>query len=393
MEVKTKLSFEDTSVAFEAQSTAKLRQTYTLFALINRPWMVKVGTGAVKLAFQLGLPIKGVVKKTIYAHFCGGENIEESQPTVKQLADFHIGTILDFSVEGQEDEASYDAAMEETIRTIEAADGNPAVPFSVFKVTGLGPTQLLVKVQAKGLLSEEEKAAWERVQNRVERICQRGFDLGVPIFIDAEETWLQQPIDMLANRMMSKFNKERAIIYNTYQLYAKASLENFKKDFDCAQQSGYYLGAKLVRGAYMEKERERAQEHGYDDPIQPNKAATDADYNRALEFAMTNLKGMYICAGSHNEKSNLYLTELMDKADIDAQDPRIFFAQLYGMSDHISYPLAKAGFNVAKYVPYGPVKKVMPYLFRRAEENTSVAGQSGREFTLVKKEMARRRRK
>ncbi|MEL6536886.1 MAG: proline dehydrogenase family protein [Bacteroidota bacterium] len=393
MEVKTKLSFEDTSVAFEAQSNAELRQTYFLFALINRPWMVRIGTSAVKLAFQLGLPIKGIVKKTLYAHFCGGEDIQESQPTVKQLADFHIGTILDYSVEGQEDEANYDAAMEETIRTIEAAQDNPDVPFSVFKVTGLGPTQLLVKVQAKGPLNDAEKAAWERVQNRVERICQRGFELGVPIFIDAEETWLQQPIDMLANRMMSKFNKERALIYNTYQLYAKASLENLKKDFDCAQQSGYYLGAKLVRGAYMEKERERAQEQGYDDPIQPDKRATDADYNRALEFSIQHLNNMYICAGSHNEKSNLYLTELMDKANIEPQDPRVFFAQLYGMSDHISFPLAKAGFNVAKYVPYGPVKKVMPYLFRRAEENTSVAGQSGREFTLVKKEMARRRGK
>lgn len=392
MQEQTTLSFEDTSVAFAAKDKRELQRTFLLFAAINRPWMVKMGTGLVKFAFNVGLPIKGIVKKTIYGHFCGGETIDESQSTANRLAEYHIGTILDYSVEGQDEEAGYDEARDETLRTIEAAKRHDHIPFSVFKVTGLGPTSLLAKVHAKEPLSESEAAGWQRVEDRVLAICQRGFDLGVPIFIDAEETWLQGPIDDLANAMMAKFNSARAIIYNTYQLYAKASLSNLKQDFAKAEAGGYFLGAKLVRGAYMEKERDRAREKGYEDPIQPNKEATDKDYNAGLDFCIDNIHRMYICAGSHNEQSNMYLTKLMTKAGMATHDRRVFFAQLYGMSDHISYPLAKSGYNVAKYVPYGPVKKVMPYLFRRAEENTSVAGQSSREFTLVKREISRRRK-
>lgn len=391
MESNTPISFEDTSVAFAAQNRRQLRRTYLLFASINRPWLVKFGTTMVKFAFNIGLPIKGLVKNTLFDHFCGGETIAESQTTVKQLGDFNIGTILDYSVEGQESEANYDAARDETIRTIEAAKGNEHVPFSVFKVTGLSPTKLLAKVHAKAELSAEEAEAWKRVEARVLTICQKGADLGVPIFIDAEETWLQGPIDDLANQMMARFNQERAMIYNTYQMYTKAALGKLKQDLAKAEAGGYYMGAKLVRGAYMEKERERAEEMGYEDPIQPNREATHRDYDLALEFCIQNIEKMYICCGSHNENSNHYLTELMVKAGLEPNNPHVYFAQLYGMSDHISYPLAKGGYNVAKYVPYGPVKKVMPYLFRRAEENTSVAGQSGREFSLIRKEVARRK--
>ena len=389
--MNNKVSFSDTAIAFTAQSDAQLRRTYWLFAAINKPWMVKLGTGSVKLALKLGLPISWIMKPTVYAHFCGGEDIAASQTTVKELGEYNIGTILDYSVEGEDSEPGYEAATEETLRTIDAAKNNPTVPFSVFKVTGLGPTHILEKVQAKAVLTDEEKDAWQRVQDRVERICQRGHELGIPIFIDAEETWLQETIDRLANQMMARYNTERAMIYNTYQMYAVASLGNLQRDLETARKEGYYLGVKLVRGAYMEKERDRAEEKGYPDPIQPTKADTDKDFNAALTYCMDNLDRIYLCAGSHNEDSNALLMDLMAERGLAADDPRVYFAQLYGMSDHISFPLATAGYNVAKYVPYGPVKKVMPYLFRRAEENTSVAGQSGREFTLVKRERARRR--
>jgi proline dehydrogenase len=343
------------------------------------------------LAFSAGLPVSYPVKKTIFAHFCGGENIKDCEKTILKLSDNNIGTILDYSVEGEKNEKSFDATEAETIETVKRAAGAKSIPFSVFKVTGVAEFALLEKIQAGQSLSESEKSAWERARKRVDNICKTAHTLNVRIFIDAEETWIQKVIDDLAIEMMQKYNREKPTVYNTYQMYCHAKLAQLKVDFEKAQKENYFLAAKLVRGAYMEKERERAAKMGYEDPIQPDKAATDRDFDAALRFCVENKGKIAVCAGTHNENSSLLLAELMQGADIEKQNPDFYFAQLFGMSDHISYNLAAAGYNVAKYVPYGPVKSVMPYLFRRASENTSIAGQSSREFSLIKAEVRRRK--
>jgi proline dehydrogenase len=398
------LSFEDTGIAFSSKNNAELYQTYLLFASMNVNWLVSIGTKSVQAAFGLGLPIKGIVKHTLFKQFCGGETIEECEKTIQQLAKFNIGTILDYSVEGMKNEKWFDATMQETIETIEkAAQNHKAIPFSVFKITGLASTPLLEKITSelkgeKVEISAEERAAYERVRNRVDTICKAAHKHKVRIFIDGEETWIQDAIDTICYEMMAKYNKEQCIVYNTFQLYTHDRLGKLKKAVQVAKSSDYYLGAKLVRGAYMERERKRATEMGYPDPIQPNKAACDKDFDEALAFCVENRtkeqeKGVAICAGTHNEQSSYLLANLMKKHNIANNHPDFFFAQLYGMSDNISYNLAKSGYNVAKYVPYGPVKAVMPYLFRRAAENTSIAGQTSREFMLVAKERERRNKK
>lgn len=353
--------------------------------------MVRLGTGLTKFGLSARLPIKGLIKNTIYAQFCGGETIEESQPTINELANFGIGTILDYSVEGAEDETSFEYTTQEIIKTIHKSKGNKDIPFCVFKPTGLAKTKLLEKIQTGAALSEKEKIEWQAVKERVNRICSEAYAHDVRLFLDAEESWIQDPIDQLAYEMMAMYNKEQVIIYNTFQMYRHDMLKNMKQAHQQAMADGYQLGVKMVRGAYMEKERERAQEFGYPSPIQPDKASTDRDFNAALLYCIENIDTISLCSGSHNEDSNYYLAELMAKHKLPANDERIYFAQLYGMSDNISFNLALAGYNVAKYVPYGPVKSVMPYLFRRAEENTSIAGQTSREFTLVKKELTRRK--
>ncbi|WP_026998647.1 proline dehydrogenase family protein [Eisenibacter elegans] len=389
----TPLSFEDTSIAFSAKSDAALRKTHWLFALMNRPWLVGMGTGLLKTAFKLRLPVRYMVKKTIFEQFCGGENIHDCLPTIQILDKYHIGTILDYSVEGEKSLKGFEASTDEIIRTIQyAAQHRDKIPFAVFKVTGIGYSGILEKVQANVAMTESEKVGWQNIQNRVDRICQQAYEHKVRIFIDAEESWFQQTIDQLAYTMMERYNREQVIVYNTYQLYLQASYAKLQKDIQQAKEQGYFLGAKLVRGAYMEKERARAKEKGYQDPVQPNKAATDEDFDRALQLCVMNKDWVDFCAGTHNEASSYALIQLMQNHNIAADDSGVFFAQLYGMSDHISYNLANAGYNVAKYVPYGPVKSVIPYLIRRAEENTSVAGQSSREYTLVSKEVQRRRK-
>lgn len=389
------ISFENTATAFSAQSNQKLRKTFWLFAAMNQPWLVKLGTTILKLAFRLRVPLIPVlVKKTLFEHFCGGESIIDSQKTIDALDAYAIGTILDYSVEGEKTEEGFEKTTQEIIRTIEKAkQESNKIPFSVFKVTGVAPFYLLEKVQAKAKLSETEKKSWENVKNRVLRICQKASDYQVRLFIDAEESWIQESIDDLTYEMMQKFNRKEVIVYNTYQLYLKASLGNLKQALNRAEKEGYYLGAKLVRGAYMEKERERAEEKNEPDPVQANKQDTDKDFDEAVLFCLDNYPNIAICAGTHNEESNLMLIKQMQERNIDPSNTLVYFAQLFGMSDHISFNLAQAGYNVAKYVPYGPVASVMPYLFRRAEENTSVAGQSSREFKLVKAEFQRRRKK
>jgi proline dehydrogenase len=385
------LSFDDTAIAFSSKSKKDLRRAYFLFLTMSRPWLVNVGKSLTKLGLGLKLPIKGIIKNTIYAQFCGGETIEGSQPTINELAEFNIGTILDYSVEGATTSKGFEQTTNEIIKTIQKAKNNPQIPFCVFKMTGLITADILEKVQSKQTLNQEDASQWEAAKQRVYRICKEAYDSNVRIFIDAEESWIQEPIDALAYEMMSQFNKERAIVYNTYQMYRHDMLANLKKAFQHAAAGNYWLGVKLVRGAYMEKERDRAEKKGYASPIQPNKEATDNDFNTALKFCIDNKQRVALCSGSHNEYSNYYLALLMHKHSLPAKDERVYFAQLYGMSDNISFTLAHQGYNVAKYVPYGPVEELMPYLFRRAEENTSIAGQTSREFGLIKKERARRK--
>jgi proline dehydrogenase len=392
MEINHQVSFEDTSIAFSSKDDKELRKMYLLFASMNNNILANLGTNFMKTAIKLKLPVKQIIKKTIYQHFCGGETIEDSQSTIEELAKFNIGTILDYSVEGEKTEEGFDKTTEEIIKTINKAKSTVSIPFTVFKVTGLASAELLEKIQKKEELKPAEVQAYNKIKERVENICKTAYDSKVRVFVDGEESWIQDIIDDLVYQMMEKFNSETAIVFNTYQMYRKDMLGKLKNAFHYAVAGNYYLGVKLVRGAYMEKERERAEQEGYEDPIQPGKEATDQTYDKALKYCLDNKQRIHLCSGSHNEYSNYYLTILMEKHGLKNNDERIWFAQLYGMSDNISYNLANAGYNVAKYVPYGPVEAVMPYLFRRAEENTSMSGQSSREFSLIKKELQRRKK-
>ena len=394
MEADPKLSFDDTEVAFSYKPDAALKKAHFIFSLVNNPLISSLATSSVKLALKLRLPVEGLIKKTVFDHFCGGESIDKCDDEISQLSRYGVGTILDYSVEGEKSEAGFDQTMEETLRTLEKAGKSASgVPFSVFKVTGLASAELLEKVQRKNTLTSAEQEAFERVRTRVDRICAKAHAVKIPVLIDAEESWIQDPIDDLAYEMMATYNREKAIVFNTFQLYRTASFQNLCEAHEAARKDGYHLGCKLVRGAYMEKERARAEALGYPSPIQPDKDATDKAFNDALVFCMDNIDRVAIMCGSHNEHSNYQLTELMKKGNLKNHDERVWFAQLYGMSDNISFNLAKHGYCVAKYVPYGPVRAVMPYLFRRAKENTSVAGQSSRELTLIRKELQRRKSK
>ncbi len=385
------ISFDNTEKAFISKSDKDLKRSYRLFKIIGNPTFVKLGGLLTPLALKLHLPIKGIIKNTIYKQFVGGETIEDCNKTIAELGKYNIGTILDYSVEGKESETDFEACCKETIETIHRAKGDKHIPFCVFKVTGLARFDLLVKVSAKENLSAQEKNEWERVRERVSKICTEANTNDKPIFFDAEESWIQQAIDDLCNENKAKFNKAKAIVYNTYQMYRHDRFLYLEECIRHANVNNYHIGAKLVRGAYMEKERKRAKELGYPSPIQPNKESSDKDYDLALELCVKNLAHVSICAGTHNEKSSLHLVSLMAKENIAPSDKRVYFSQLLGMSDHISYNLSLAGYNVAKYVPYGPVKEVLPYLLRRAAENTSVKGQTGRELALIIKEKARRK--
>jgi proline dehydrogenase len=387
------VSFDDTSIAFSSKSNTDLRRMFLLFAAMNNGTLVSTGTGFIKKALGFRLPVKGLIKHTIFKQFCGGETIQDCESTIQELAKFNIGTILDYSVEGEKTEAGFEATLKETLATIRKAAATDHMPFSVFKVTGIASLDLLEKVQSKAPLTTAEQEAFERVRNRVDTLCRTAHENGVSIFIDGEESWIQDPIDELAYEMMRKYNKDTAIIYNTYQMYRWAALPALKKAYEDAEANNYYLGAKLVRGAYMEKEAKRAAEKRYPNPIQPSKEASDNDFNAGLMFCLENKDRVYLCSGTHNEFSCYFLMEAMERHGLAPNDKRIWFAQLYGMSDNISYNLANAGYNVAKYVPYGPVEAVMPYLFRRADENTAIAGQTSREFNLVRREVDRRARK
>jgi len=392
MDLNAKTGFDDTAVAFSYKSNSELRKANFIFSLVNHPWISSAATGFTKTALKIGLPIHGIIKRTVFEHFCGGETIRESKNAVQRLWKFGVGTILDYAVEGEKSEQGFDKTLGELLRTIENAATSEAIPFSVFKPTGIGSFELFEKLHRGEKLTSNEQEAFERIRARVDKICSKAHSAKVRVLIDAEETWIQDPIDSLANEMMSKYNRESAIVFNTYQLYRTDSYKNLQYSYELASKSGYFLGAKLVRGAYMEKERDRAETMGYPSPILPDKTATDKSFNDALLFCIEHIDRIAIMCGSHNEYSNSFLTELMREKGIANNDKRVWFAQLYGMSDNISFHLAKKGYHVAKYVPYGPVESVMPYLLRRASENTSVAGQSSRELTLIRKELRRRRK-
>ncbi len=391
MDTSPNISFDNTAVAFTYKSDADLKKANFIFTLVNHPWMSSVATGAAKFALNSGLPVEGLIRKTAFSHFCGGESIEKSEPVIGKLWHHGVSTILDYSAEGESTEEGFDKTLVETLRTVEKAKDSPQIPFAVFKPSGLASVEILEKVQNKTPLTPAEQKSFERIRERFHAICERGHRHGVPVLIDAEETWIQDPIDNLVYEMMQLFNKEKAIVFNTYQLYRTSALRSLKDLLHLGAMHNFYIGVKLVRGAYMEKERERAEAMGYPSPIYPDKEGTDNAFNQALVFCLDNKQRITTLCGSHNEYSNYFLTVLMEKHGLKPDDPRVWFSQLYGMSDNISFNLARAGYRVAKYVPYGPVKSVMPYLLRRAEENTSVAGQSSRELMLIRKELARRR--
>jgi Proline dehydrogenase len=386
-----KLDFQDTETAFADKTDSQLKEKYRIFKMMNSPSMVDFGTRATNFALKIGLPVTGIIKRTIFKQFCGGETIEECQETVEKLGASRIGTILDYSVEGKSEEEDFERTKEEILRTIERAKSDKNIPFCVFKITGIAPLGTLEKVSSGIELPEKSVFKWERIQSRVNEICKAAYDTRQPIFIDAEDFYIQDAIDQLAMAMMEKYNREQPLVYNTIQLYRKDRLEFLKKSHREAREKGYFYAAKLVRGAYMEKERERAEEKGYPSPIHETKADTDRDFNSALLYCLENIDSLAFVNATHNEESTQLLVREMEKKNLPHDHPNIYFAQLYGMSDNLSYVLAKNGYNVAKYVPYGPVRDAMPYLIRRAQENTSVAGQVSRELDLIKREIKRRK--
>jgi proline dehydrogenase len=386
------ISFQNTKIAFDYKSDKELRKAYWLFKLVGSPTLVKLGKWATSFALKLRLPVNGLIKKTIFQQFCGGETIHECQPTTKKLAHYGVKSILDYSVEGQTSEKNFEATTLEIIATIQEAKNKADIPLAVFKVSGVSRFDILEKFNnPEAQNSEADIKSFEGVLSRVQRICQAAYDAQVPVMIDAEESWVQDVIDRIAAQMMLQFNKDKAFVYNTLQMYRHDRLVFFKRELENAEKLGYKYAVKLVRGAYMEKERDRAQKMGYPSPINATKKDSDKLYDAALDFACQNIEHCALVAGTHNEESSMYLTQLMQKHNIEKADNRVFFAQLLGMSDHISFNLSEAGYNVAKYVPYGPVREVVPYLIRRAEENTSAAGQTSRELRLIQQEKQRRK--
>jgi proline dehydrogenase len=388
---KKELNFENTEIAFKNKTNADLNAAYWLFTIISSNFLTRVGPPITNFFLNIGLPIKGIIKATIFKHFCGGETISECGPTIEQLHSGAVGTILDYSVEGEEEEAVFDFTCEEIIRTIVRGAGDVRIPITVFKVTGIGRFGLLEKLDADKSLSIAEQQEFDRVHARCKKICQAAYDNKVPVMIDAEESWIQKTIDELALEMMRLYNREAIIVYNTYQMYRHDKLADLKSDHTIAKSEGFILGVKMVRGAYMEKERRRAEEMGYISPIQPTKKASDDDYDASLRYSVEHIDTIAIVCGTHNEQSSKLLAQLLDEYQIPHNHPHVYFAQLLGMSDNLSFNLSNSGYNVAKYVPYGPIKAVMPYLFRRAQENTSIAGQTSRELGLIIKEKKRRK--
>lgn len=391
------ISFDNTENAFEYKSDKELKSAKFLFSTMGYPWFVQLGTRLTPFIMKTGLPVHGIIRKTIFKQFVGGETLEETAGVGATLGKYGVQVILDYGVEGKEGEDSFDLATEEFIRVINYAATQNNIPFISIKVTGLARFALLQTLnEAPRLRSgihdhEAEIDEWDRVRERMYAICEIAAEKNVGVLIDAEESWIQDPIDRLTMEMMEIFNKQKVVVYNTIQLYRHDRLHFLKLSHQIAQQKGFLLGVKLVRGAYMEKERARAREMGYPSPIQPDKESSDGDYDLAVRYCIDHFDQIAVIVASHNEASNLLAAELLDQKSISHNHPHIHFSQLYGMSDNITFNLAKEGFSVSKYLPFGPIRDVIPYLMRRAQENSSVSGQTGRELALIKRELARRK--
>ncbi len=383
--------FNNTENAFAIKSDSELERAYFLFKLIKSEPLVRIGTAVTKFALKSHLPVEGLIRATVFDHFCGGVTEEDCMTTIDKMYTKKVHSVLDYSVEGKEVDNQFDHAMEKVLKIINFVKEKDAIPFAVFKPTGFGRFAIYQKITEKKALTPEEKEEWKRVVARYEKVSKASFEKDIPLLIDAEETWMQTAADDLIEQMMEKYNKEKVIVFGTLQLYRNDRLEYLKDLHARAKQKGFKVGMKLVRGAYMEKERERAEEMSYPDPICENKAATDANFDEVMKYMFDNLDDMAIFSGTHNEDSSYLFMDLIQKSKLKINDDRLWFGQLYGMSDNISFNLADAGFNVAKYLPFGPVKDVMPYLIRRAEENTSVAGQTNRELDLISTEKKRRK--
>jgi len=382
--------FDNTEIAFRYRSNKELKRAQFLFSSLGSPTLTSVGMKMTKLAISWNLPVQGIIKSTLFDQFCGGETMEEAGKTAAIIGKYGVSTILDYGVEGKETEGDFDRAVPEFVKAIKFAASGKNIPFISIKITGFAYFALLEKIHSGATLNENDKAAWKRVYDRIDHICSTAAANNIMVLVDAEESWIQKPVDDLTNAMMAIYNKNRIVVFNTFQLYCHDRLVYLKKSYEEARIKNYQLGAKLVRGAYMEKERARAAEKGYPSPIQPDKQSTDRDYDEAVQFCLERLDCVAVFIGSHNENSCLKAAKFMLPNNIPSDTSRVWFSQLYGMSDNISFNLASGGYHVAKYLPYGPVKDVLPYLMRRAQENTSVAGQTGRELSLIAKEIKRR---
>lgn len=382
--------FEDTKTAFALKSDSELERAYFLFRMIANEPLVRIGSAITNFAIKAHLPVENLIRSTVFDHFCGGVNEDDCMPTVDKMYGKNVCSVLDYSVEGKDTEDPLDMALDMVLKVLDFVKQKDAIPFAVFKPTGYGRFALFKKRSAGKTLTKDEEAEWDRVVARFDKTCKKAHDLGVSLLIDSEESWMQDAADALAEDMMRKYNKDSTVVFNTLQLYRWDRMDYLKKLTAKAKKEGFKVGLKAVRGAYMEKEAERAEEKGYPNPICATKQETDDNFNHAVDYMVEHLDTVSIFLGTHNEESSYRLMELMQKHNIANNDPRIWFGQLYGMSDHISFNLADRGYNVAKYLPFGPVRDVMPYLIRRADENTSVAGQTSRELSLLKKERKRR---
>lgn len=383
--------FEDTATAFELKTDSELERAYFLFKMIANEPLVKIGAAVTNLAIKAHLPVEGLIRATVFDHFCGGVNEKDCMSVVDKMWQNRVCSVLDYSVEGKDDEDPLDNALAMILGVLDFVKEKDAIPFAVFKPTGYGRPQLFKKISSQQPLTEKEQAEWGRVVQRFDTTCKKAHDLDVSLLIDAEESWMQQAADDLVEEMMRKYNTKKPIVFNTLQMYRWDRMDFLKKLHKTALEDSFKIGIKVVRGAYLEKENERAEEQGYPSPICASKKATDDNFDTAVEYMLTDLDTISIFSGTHNENSCYILMQLMEEREISHSDAHIWFGQLYGMSDHISFNLAKKGYNVAKYLPFGPVRDVMPYLIRRAEENTSVAGQTSRELSLLNKERKRRK--
>jgi proline dehydrogenase len=383
--------FENTSIAFSLKSDSELERAYFLFKMISSQPLVRIGTAATNFALKANLPVEGLIRSTVFDHFCGGVSEDDCLPVIDKLYTKSVSSVLDYSVEGKEVENQFDNALEKILKIIRFCDEREAMPIVVFKPTGFGRFALYQK-KTEGIdFTHDEKEEWDRIVSRFDAVCKLAKEKDVEVLIDGEESWMQDAADDLVEDMMRKYNTENTIVYNTLQCYRWDRLNYLKHLHDRSRAEGFKIGMKIVRGAYMEKERLRAEDKDYTSPICENKAATDSNFNDTLVYILENLNDISVFIGTHNEQSCYLAMDLMEEKKIDKQDNNVWFGQLYGMSDHISFNLAAQGYNVAKYIPFGPVKDVMPYLIRRAEENTSVAGQTNRELGLLKTERKRRK--